>query len=244
MNINLSQNLVRYKLFLILLILLVLTVIPLVLSRLKPQQKGPRVQVPVSTSQFKTDGLVFSDPKDKTRFDEFLSLGLNAKEKSEKSNYLTKAFVYLSSEYNRKPTSDKRESLELLLSYLKANFSNETKAAALSIPCKEEACGAKFVYSPELTEIKNLVLLNGKTEGPAKEVILLNIENAALAAGKNDKLGEFNSLLTCFTNLKTAWNKNKDQSVKLIAQKVLILMQKVDSENYKNVVRLGNLRLE
>lgn len=198
----------------------------------------------VQDSIFQTKDLVFTTPSDKARFEELINLGLSTKDKGQVSNYLITAFLSLSSEYNSNPSPDKRQTLSKLADYLNKNFPDKAKRANVSVPCKEESCGAIFSYSPELSAIKNQVNATPKIDQQIKNVINLNLENTALAAGSNNPVGQFNSLSAAFYNLKIGWQNTKDKNIKESAEQILALMKQLDSTRYQLTANSGVFELK
>ena len=187
-------------------------------------------------------GVVFENTNDEARFKEFLGNGIRAG--SGGYGNLMKAFIYLSGEYTRSPTSEKRETLSGLAQYISKNFTKEAEAADLTIPCREAACGAVFIYSADLEKIKQQVFESKVLNNLEKQAILVNLENAALAAGKGDKAGEFNGLSIAFQNLKNIWQIDKEENVKALAESLLGLMEKTNPDYYKFGVKVGTFKLD
>ena len=217
----------RRLLFLLIAAVLLLTAVIFLLPRL--QKKPPLLG---------TQGLGFANPSEKERFEELVAIGEKSKDRTTASDSLIKAFLTLSSEYNRNPTSDKREALQSLARYLEKNYPDAAKQANIAVPCKEEACGAVFNYSAEFLAVKNQVLGNNTIDRAIKESVLLNLENAALASGTNTPDSQFNSLASAFYNLQSFWQKTKDEGVKKLAKQILPLMEKSSPELYQSGVSL------
>lgn len=188
-----------------------------------------------------TEGIAFEEVYDEARFKEFLEDGIKAGSSGYEN--LMKAFVYLSSEYTKSPTSEKRETLLKLSQYISKNFPKEAEAANLEVPCREGSCGAKFVYSNELSDIKTRVEDENKLSQIEKKVILINLEDAAIAASKGDKTSEFNNLSTAFQSLRDIWRVNKDTNIEKLAEDLLTLMREIDEVQYQFGIQRGYLIL-
>ena len=188
--------------------------------------------------------LTFESESDRERFQEFLSLGLKSGDRRQALANLNKAFSYLSLNYKLRPSNDKREILEKLAQYIEQAFPEETNGQSFQIPCKEEACGAVFVYSPELLTIKDQVSNNPRIEQSVKDAILLNLENAALAAGADNASAQFNTLSGVFQNLRESWKETKDDNTRETAEQILALMEKIDSGLYQQLVKTGYLEFK
>lgn len=201
--------------------------------------------LPSQTAQrpFQIQSLNFSNPFEQKSFEELLQLGLTTQNRAAAGESLIKAFITLFSEYNRSPSVEKRQALALLASYLEKNFPEETKKVDLSVPCKEEACGAVYSFSDELTAIKDAVSQNSTIDQITKDATIGNLNNAALAAGGNNLSAQFSSLSTAFYTLRNVWEKTKDENIKQLAAQTLALMEKIHPENFKLGIKLNLFNL-
>ena len=150
----------------------------------------------------------------------------------------------MSGEYDSSPSNRKRDALIKLASYIKANIVDQTKAVDLTIPCREESCGAKLHYPNELLEIKQKVENDPVFAKTEKEVILINLENAAIAFGANNKDEEFNKLLIIFQDVKDVLKRTGSASVRELASKLQNLMKQINPEVYGSASQSGILELD
>lgn len=171
----------------------------------------------------------------------YLDLAEKASDPKQSLSYYQKAFLALSADYNTNPTSQKRKSLESLAKIIQAKFPDQTKFISLDIPCREKECGAVFEYSEKLSEIRNDIQNNKKMDSEVRKVLLLNLENAALAAGKNNTETQLNILTSIYTNLQIEWQRTDDKSIEAIAQKVSALLDEIDPNRAEIKVELKKL---
>ncbi len=197
----------------------------------------------VPAYRFETQNLIFTNQYEKERFEELLGEAMAAQDEKMIISSLTFAFLTLSSDYTRQPSSEKRQVLIQIVQYLKIRFPHEADNIDLFVPCREESCGAVFSYSDELTEIKNFVNTSSAIEDNVRRSILLSLDNAVLAAGSNKTVQEFNSLSSAFQDLKVIWKQSEDPKVKEVAEKVLTLMKKVDIHLYESASKRDFLLL-
>ena len=174
---------------------------------------------------------LFESDVDKDRFDEFIS-----------SKQFAKAFIFLSGEYSSTPSNDKRETLIKLADYVRANFEEQVKDTDLTIPCREESCGAVFAYSDKLSRLKNAISGNDYLDDTLKENLSQNIDNASLAAGKGYKDSEFNSLLTVFYSLRKEWQATGNEDYKKLAQQTLLVLEEAHKDLYDLVEEKGSFK--
>ncbi|OGD89056.1 hypothetical protein A3J17_02505 [Candidatus Curtissbacteria bacterium RIFCSPLOWO2_02_FULL_40_11] len=195
---------------------------------------------------FQTDNLTFTNPFVGGRFEELIALGLQEKDRTEASYYLTKAFLTLSNDYLSNPSTEKRQALLKLAEYLENNLPETkiTKASVADIPCKDKSCGGILNYSDELLAIKNQVETNDAIDQFAKKVILSNLEGAAWAAGSDDTTGQFNSLSSVFQDLRDVWRRNNDESLKALAEQTLALMEKANPSYFQLESKAGFFELK
>ena len=160
-----------------------------------------------------------------------------------KSNELAKAFIHLKNEYESSPSSEKHQALFVLQSYIRKYFPDQANLVNVDISCREESCGAKFVYSKELSAIRDKIKLEPSLDETEREVILSNLEDAALAAGQDDRKALVNSLGIAFQNLKYVWLDSKDASIKQLAQNLLDLIKSTDQSFYEVGLKVGSLKI-
>lgn len=189
----------------------------------------------------KADGL-FVARSDNERFNELVASGLQSKERAKSWDLLLTAFESLSTDYSIEPSSDKRAALAKLAQYLQVNFPNEAANASIIVPCREQSCGAKFSYSEELLAIKN-GLESSSIGQPAKDTILYNLNNVALAAGSGNKNAQFNSLGSVFQSLRNEWQELQDEDIKKLAEQTLTLMVKTEPTLYQAASKLKTVNL-
>ncbi|OGD84765.1 hypothetical protein A2165_04395 [Candidatus Curtissbacteria bacterium RBG_13_40_7] len=179
------------------------------------------------------DDIVFANSYDKERFVELVNLGLTTKDENQAVDYLYKAFLSLSSDYNFQPTNVKREALINLSNYLKDTYPNKAGQYTLSVPCREEACGAVFMYSNNLAKIRDKIQDDRSMESLVKESVLINLENAALAAGQGDTEQEFSGLSSAFFNLRNSWQQSGIDGHRALAEEILIIMRETLPTDYE-----------
>lgn len=182
-------------------------------------------------SSFLGENISFSDEGSKAKYIEFVRSAFNTNSAEGKSTNLIKAFLTLSVDYNSQPAEDKRQLLAKLNDYLYKNFPQQVKEAKIAVPCREESCGVVFDYSNDLLAVKGMID-NLKIDDLAKKSLLHNLDNTAMAAGSNDINSEFNSLNALFFDLKSVWDRQKDDSIKVVAQAVVSELEKTDSKNF------------
>lgn len=197
-----------------------------------------------SKESFLAAASLFENVYDGQRYQEFIGKGTQNKDTILAFDNLVKAFSYLSTEYIRAPSPEKRQVLLSLAAHIKIKFPEGAEAVDLTVPCRQESCGAGFSYSDELKEIKSRVESETALTDIEKEAILTNLKNAALAAGKGDKEDEFNSLSIAFQSLKNIWQINRQESIKELAERLLVLMEKNNPDFYKLGVEVGTFKLE
>lgn len=171
----------------------------------------------------------------------YLDLAEEASDPKQALSYYQKAFLFLSADYKSNPSSEKRESLKSLAETIKNKFPDEQKFISLDIPCREKECGAVFEYSEKLSKIRDDIQNNNKMDSEVKQVLLLNLENVALAAGKNNTEAQLNILTSIYTNLQIEWQRTDDKSIEAIAQKVSALLDEIDPNRAKIKVELKKL---
>lgn len=174
---------------------------------------------------------LFENSLDSERFNEFMS-----------SDELAKAFIYLSDEYNRSPSNNKREALIKLADYMQMNLPDQAKLVNLDIPCRQKSCGTVTNYTDDLLNIKKGVDSLNSADESEKQAILFNIENAAVSNGK-DGDDYFNNLNSIFQKLRDIWEREKDVGAKNLAASVLELMQQASPEHYELLLKNNSLTL-
>ena len=174
---------------------------------------------------------IFKNSYDKEKFDQFIA-----------SNQLSKAFLFLSSVYDQSPSDDKRKALIKLADYIKSQFPDEAKDTDLTVPCREESCGAIYKYTDDLAYLKKNIE-ESAIDQPLKKVLEQNVENAAIAASEKNKSSGFNSLLSLFYSLRAEWQSNKKIEVKNLAQQTLSALEKIDKQLYDFSSKKGLLNL-
>ena len=199
---------------------------------LKQQELEKKQQVQTTAPDFGDTSKLFKSDIDRQRFDQFID-----------SSEYGKAFIFLSGEYSGSLSNDKREVLIKIADFIKANLSDQAKDTDLTIPCREETCGAVFAYSEKLIELKNTVKDDISLEKLLKDELLHNIENASLAAGEGNQILEFNSLLNVFFKLRKEWQASGNEEFKNLAQKTLLVLEQVHKELYEFAKEKGQLNL-
>lgn len=187
--------------------------------------------------------LNFTQVSERDKFISFLEKGLGSDEQNA-SDDLISAFRALSFDYVKSPSSQKRLVLEDLAKYFRANFSKETSAAYLDVPCLDQDCGVVVDYSQGLLDIKKVVEENSFLEEGSKQAILQNLQAAAVAAGEGNKVLEFNNLSSVFQELKFQSEKTKNKDIKNVALQVSDLMQKVEPTYYEFGKQKGYLEID
>ena len=183
--------------------------------------------------QILTTSTFFDNPSIQERFEELVTNGLlNSGDPSAKEDAL-KALSMLTAEYTENPTSEKREAIAILSESIKMKFGNEVSGADLSIPCREQACGAVFVYSDDLAEFRKSALESTIINDIEKKALDTGIQSAALAAGSGNKQLEYSSLSSVFFNLKSSWQRSKSEDTRQLALKALSILEKMDPQASK-----------
>ena len=184
---------------------------------------------------------VFSSPSQETKYNGYLNSAKSSTDQSQAVKYYQKAFFVLTGDYNHSPSIEKRKFMETLAAYIRSNFPQETQNIYFDIPCREESCGAVFSYSKGLSEIKSEVADNQNLNPELRQMILINLEDAASAAGKNDRQQEFNALTSAFTTLRTEWRRTEKIDIKLLAEKTLALIKEIAPDQASEEAELFKL---
>jgi len=187
--------------------------------------------------------ITFSNRFDEKRFYELINLANNAPNDEEAVNNFVKAFLTLSTDYNLKPTTQKRAVLQELHSHLEKQYPQKLAEVKITVPCREVLCGAVFDYSEELLKLKQDITVNSSIDEEQKTAVLFDLENVALSKGKNDKNGEFNNLANVFYSLRDIWLGTKDESTKTMAQQTLVIMESSQPNLYKLDVESNSFNL-
>ena len=185
----------------------------------------------------KSFSLTSSDKKS----NEYLDLARKSSDKKTVALYYQRAFLALSTDYGLKPSSEKREFLKKLADYIKTNFSEETRQLSFDIPCREEECGAVFNYSDGLSGLKSDISSSSDLTQELKQHIIVGIENAASASGKNDKQSEIRYLASVYTNLDIEYQRTNDENIKALADKASTLVRELDPDYVFPIVKLNKL---
>ncbi|OGD90993.1 hypothetical protein A3D07_01255 [Candidatus Curtissbacteria bacterium RIFCSPHIGHO2_02_FULL_42_15] len=175
----------------------------------------------------------FSSTSWEAKYNDYLEKARTAGDPGQAAVYFQKALFTLSADYNRAPSSQKREFLIKLAAFIKTNYPEYSQSVDFEIPCRQTSCGAVFSYSEGLAQIKSGVEAGENLNPQLKEAILINLENAALAAGKGDNKQEFTALTSVFGTLKGEWQRSQDENIKILAEKTLALMKEVDTQSYQ-----------
>src|SRR3989344_968852 len=175
----------------------------------------------------------FEDESGKLRFEEFINKAQELKNSKEAAENYVKAFIFLSDEYNRSPSGEKRDALVKISEYLKKYFDKESQEAKLEVPCREEVCGAKFTYSDDLSSLKKLVESQKDLSSLQREILVKSLDDVALAEGSGRRSVALNGLSAVFQSLRNSWQQTNKPSIKVLAQKVLDLIQKTDANFYE-----------
>ena len=184
---------------------------------------------------------VFSSPSQETKYNGYVNTAKSSTDQNQAVKYYQKAFFVLTADYNRSPSVEKRKFMENLAAYIRSNFPQETQNIYFDIPCREESCGAVFSYSKGLSEIKSEVADNQNLNPELRQMILINLEDAASAAGKNDRQQEFNALTSAFTTLRTEWRRTEKIDIKLLAEKTLALIKEIAPDQASEEAELFKL---
>lgn len=199
----------------------------------------------LSEKQFiNSEKIKFEETGAKASFDELLKAGFESKNKEEKSKNLINAYLILWVDYFREPSVEKREVLSSLYNYLENNFPSEAKESNLSVPCRQELCGAVFTYTPELSEIKDSVQKIA-IQDVVRKSILSNIESAALAHSiENNKQPLYSSYSAIFYSLRSAWGQDKNGETQKIMLKTLGVMEAIDMQRYEIEEKAGLYKID
>ncbi len=186
---------------------------------------------------------LFEDQHSYSRFQKFISDSSNQGESSE--NFI-KAFVYLQNEYSLRPSEEKRSALVFLSSYISLNYPEQSKSIELKTPCRQESCGAEVAEIEEITEIKSLLEVSNSLNRSEKGVILHDLEDFELAKGEDNEAFALNSLSLAFQQLRSAYEKNGEQNLLSVGNKILALIEETNPEFYgvgasRGVLTLNNL---
>ena len=176
---------------------------------------------------------LFQSQLDSEKFDNFLA-----------SRELGKAFVYLSDEYNRSPSDDKRKALIKLADSIKRGFPDQKEGLDLSIPCREESCGVVINYTTDISSLKEDISKASVLTDQQKKSVLFSLGNAALAKGNEDEKAEFNDLFSAFQQIRYFWQLNKNESIRNLALDTLNVMEKVTPDYYRAALNQGLLSLK
>ena len=185
----------------------------------------------------------FSSPSVETKYNGYLNSAKSSTDQDQAVKYYQKAFFVLTADYNRSPSIEKREFLENMADFIKSNYPQEASNMNFDIPCREGSCNAVFEYSQGLSEMRSEIEGNESLSGELRQMILVNLEVAALAAGQNNTDHEFNTLFSVFDALKDEWYRTEDTDIKLLAEKTLALMKDVDSSSYQASEEIGLFEL-
>ena len=186
---------------------------------------------------------VFSSPAMEAKYNGYLNTAKSSTDPNQAVKYYQKAIYVLSADYNFSPSTQKRDFIKNLAVFVKYSFSQEVRTMEFEIPCREESCGAVFSYSKGLSEIKSEVADNQNLNPELRQMILVNLEVVALAAGQNNTSHEFNTLFSVFDALKDEWHRTENTEFKLLAEKTLGLMKEMDSSSYQGGEEAGFFEL-
>lgn len=188
----------------------------------------------------KTDNTSTLNLKD-IKTNKYISKAKGTSDPNKSATYYKLAYFTLSAEYDRNPTSEKREDLKNLGNMIKTKYPQEAQNMNLDIPCRVVSCGAVFSYSKGLSEIESLVEENKTFNPDVKKMILLNIKDAALAAEKKNTQREINSLSSVFTTFQTEWKLTRNTSIKTLAEKTMTLLKEIAPDFVSNEVEFFKL---
>lgn len=174
---------------------------------------------------------LFSNPNEFSKYQEYLNL-------KTADGYL-KAFSLLSNEYTFEHSSEKRDVLVKLAKYISVNFPSEAGTTNLNVPCYEESCGEKIELNEDLAKIKESIQNNTDINDFEKQVLILNLDNAAIAKSKNNKIDEFNGLSIAFQQLKSKYAETKSVTIRTIAKNLLKLIEQTDKNGFDFGVSRG-----
>ena len=133
--------------------------------------------------------------------------------------------------------------MENMADFIRSSYPQEASNMNFDIPCREGSCNAVFSYSQGLSEMRSEIEENESLNGELRQMILMNLEVAALAAGQNNTGHEFNTLFSVFDALKDEWHRTENTKLKLLAEKTLALMKDVDSSSYQASEEAGFFKL-
>ena len=186
---------------------------------------------------------VFSSPSVETKYNGYLNSAKSSTDQNQAVKYYQKAFFVLTADYNQSPSLEKRRFMENLADFIRSNYPQEASNMNFDIPCREESCDAVFEYSQGLSEMRLEIEENESLNGELRQMILVNLEVAALAAGQNNTGHEFNTLFSVFDALKDEWHRTENTELKLLAEKTLALMKDVDAGSYQASEEIGLFEL-
>ena len=176
---------------------------------------------------------VFSSPSQETKYNGYVNTAKSSTDQNQAVKYYQKAFFVLTADYNRSPSVEKRKFMESMAAFIKSSYPQEASNMNFDIPCREESCNAVFEYSQGLSEMRSEVEKNESLNSELRQMILANLEVAALAAGQNNTRHEFNTLFSVFDALRDEWRRTENAELKLLAEKTLVLMKDVDKSSYQ-----------
>ena len=188
----------------------------------------------------KTD-FVFSSPSVETKYNGYLNSAKSSTDQDQAVKYYQKAFFVLTADYNRSPSIEKREFLENMADFIKSNYPQEASNMNFDIPCREGSCNAVFEYSQGLSEMRSEIEGNESLSGELRQMILVNLEVAALAAGQNNTDHEFNTLFSVFDAFKDEWHRTENPELKLLAEKTLALIKEIAPDQASEEAELFKL---
>lgn len=194
-------------------------------------------------SLFNDSKIKFLSKSSEFRYKELIDKALSAKSSQERDKILASAFLVVSSDYDSDPTPDKRQLLSEIHAYLKKTSPDLVASQRLYVPCREEACGAKFEYTDKLLEMKNSIMVLD-TEQFVKDALLHNLENASLLNGKGNNEGVFNSLRVNFEILKEEWKRGKSEKIKKLSESVTSELKRLDKEKFEEDSKRGYYLLD
>lgn len=157
---------------------------------------------------------------------------------------LNKAFVTLNFEYLTSPSSEKRERLLALSHYLLQKYPADVKKTDLTVPCREQSCGAVALYSTELADIRDRIDGSSLIGENDKKKMLFALESVAFAAGEGNGERERSSLSGVFFDLKRSWEKTGDEEIKKLAEDTVAVLKSIDSDKYKALFESKTYSLE
>ncbi len=228
-------NFITRRLVLLSLSLVVLIILVIVILKL--------LEVKKINSPFNDSQVIFSSETAKIKYGESIKKAFSAQSKEDKGKALSTAFLVVSVDYDSAPTPEKRQLLTNMNLYMSKNFSDLVTSQRLEVPCREEACGAKFVYSDSLTEIKKGII-GLETEEFVKEALLHNLENASLSMGEGNNVGVYSALRVNFEILQDEWKRGKNEKIKSLSEIITNELKKLDQERYDEGYKRGFYSLD